>query len=132
MTLRRSGAMDECEARTQGAAVAALLPRPRTQHRAVQRVRATQGFISVRVLRDGFRMTLRRSGVMGECEARTQGAAIAALLPRLRTKPRAAQHVQAIQGFILKPSLRLWPLPGGTGAHRGRTRSSRRPGSRAQ
>ena len=39
---------------------------------------------------------------MGECEARTQGAPIAALLGRLRTTPRAAQRAPAAQRFILK------------------------------
>jgi twitching motility protein PilT len=43
---------------------------------------------------------------MGECEARTQGAPIAALLARLRTKHRAAQRAPAAQGFILKRVLK--------------------------
>jgi hypothetical protein len=37
-------------------------------------------------------MTTCSEGVMGECEARTQAGPIAALLARLRTTHRAAQH----------------------------------------
>ena len=42
MTFRRVGAMDMCEARTQGARVAALRARLRTQHRAVQCVQSAE------------------------------------------------------------------------------------------
>src|SRR6476659_7825044 len=43
----------------------------------------------------------RQLGVVGECDARTQGAPIVVLLGRLRTKQRAAQRVPATQGFTL-------------------------------
>jgi hypothetical protein len=57
-------------------------------------------------LRTRIRMMLRRRGVMGECDARTQGAPIAALSGRPRTKKRAAQHVPTAQGFLLIRVLR--------------------------
>jgi hypothetical protein len=40
-------------------------------------------------------MAFRSQGAMGTRKARTQGAAIAALLPRLRTTHRAAERVVA-------------------------------------
>jgi hypothetical protein len=45
MTLRRQGAMDTCETRTQEARVAALRARPRTPHRAVQCVMVAKALI---------------------------------------------------------------------------------------
>jgi hypothetical protein len=45
MKIRRQGALDECEARTQGTFVAALRARPRTMHRAVERGLGGRGFI---------------------------------------------------------------------------------------
>ena len=50
MTLRRRGGLGECDARTQGARIAALFGQPRTRQRAAQDVPTTQGFISIRVL----------------------------------------------------------------------------------
>src|SRR6187549_744505 len=50
MTLRRRGGPGECDARTQGARIAALGNRGTPQH-AAQDVPTTQGFISVRVPR---------------------------------------------------------------------------------
>src|SRR5688572_19132150 len=49
MTARRRAAMAECEARTQGAPIAALLTRLRTPHRAGQRGPAAQRFVPLRV-----------------------------------------------------------------------------------
>ena len=46
-------------------------------------------------------MTVRRRGVLRECDARTQGAPIWNISGRPRTKQRAAQHVPAAQGFIV-------------------------------
>src|SRR4029077_5115315 len=43
VTTRRPGAMVECETRTQGAGIATLFPRPRTQDRADRRGRSARG-----------------------------------------------------------------------------------------
>src|SRR2546430_17686045 len=52
---------------------------------------------------------------MGECAARTQGAPIAGLSGRLRTRPRAAQRGRATQSLIvvraLKPEQALDLVP---------------------
>src|SRR5271170_4968673 len=64
--------MGGCEARTQGAGIAALLPRPRTKHRADPARSGDTAFILVRALRTvisfhtSFRVTTRRSA----CELR--------------------------------------------------------------
>ena len=54
-----------------------------------------------RLLRTRFRMKLRRQGAMGECEARTQEALVAALRVRPRTMHRAAQCALGGRSFIL-------------------------------
>ena len=46
-------------------------------------------------------MTTRRLGAISECDARTQGAFVAALRARLRTTQRAAERGQAAECFIL-------------------------------
>jgi hypothetical protein len=51
---------------------------------------------------------------MGECEARTQGAAIAALLTRLRTQHRAAQRGQATQQSFRFKLLAVFAYPSGS------------------
>ena len=51
---------------------------------------------------NSFQIVARRRGATGECEARTQGAAIAALLGRLRTTHRAARRVPAAQSLFLE------------------------------
>src|SRR5439155_8099687 len=51
----------------------------------------------------------RRPGAIGAREARTQGAALVVLGPRLRTRPRAAERgrtAQSLARLELKP---LWP-----------------------
>src|SRR5205823_371775 len=57
------------------------------------------------MLRAHFGMMLRRAGALGAREARTQGAARAALLTRPRTPHRAAQCSRTTQGFIPKGAL---------------------------
>ena len=52
-------------------------------------------------LRTRIRMTVRRRGVLRECDARTQGAPIWNISGRPRAKRRAAQRVPAAQGFML-------------------------------
>ena len=52
-------------------------------------------------LRTRFKMKLRRQGAMGECEARTQEALVAALRVRPRTMHRAAQCALGGRSFIL-------------------------------
>ena len=49
---------------------------------------------------------LRRRGVLGECDARMQGAAVAGLRAQPRTPQRAAQGAATAQGFILLRVLR--------------------------
>ena len=52
-------------------------------------------------------MGLRRRGALGECDARTQGAHVSAVIrARVRTRQRAAQRGPAAQRFIVKGVLR--------------------------
>ena len=50
--------------------------------------------------RTRVRMTFRRRGGVGECDARMEGVSTAAVLTRPRTKQRAAQHGPTAQAFI--------------------------------
>src|SRR5207302_11342149 len=56
-------------------------------------------------LKAHFGMTTRCPSEMGECETRTQGAAIAELSPRLRTQDRAAQRGRAARASFRKELL---------------------------
>src|SRR5439155_11261772 len=56
-------------------------------------------------IRAHFGMTTRCPGAMGECETRTQGASIAALLARLRTQDRAAQRGRTARASFRKELL---------------------------
>jgi hypothetical protein len=52
-------------------------------------------------------MGLRRWGTMDECDARTQGAEVSAVIrPRLRTRQRAVQRGPAAQRLIVNRPLR--------------------------
>ena len=55
-----------------------------------------------RATRSSFQGDIRRRGVMGACNARTQGAPILGVSGRLRRGSAGAQRVPAAQDVILK------------------------------